>query len=120
MKVGVKLLSMLAMVAMLTGCESEPVIIDTVTDELIVVDLYHREATSSTTFVPAGKGIAPVTRVNEAVYKVEFDYKGIKLKVNDEAIYNKVKDKKYQAVECLLNIEYYDDSNCKIKIIDVK
>lgn len=120
MKKVCKLLSLLAMTVTLAGCESEPVRVDNITDNLVVTNLEYREASRIVSYVPSGKAIVPVTRYIYEAYEVEFDYKGIKLKVDNKTIYNKVKDKKYQTVECLLNIEYYDNNEYEIKIIEVK
>ena len=120
MKLPIKILSMIAITAMLVGCSNEVVKVDNVTEQLRVINLNYEEESVVTTAMPVGKTVIPITNHTPASYEVEFDYDGIKIKVDDETIYNKVKDKKYELVECQLSIEYYENGTYEIKILDIK
>lgn len=116
----VKLGIVLATAIMLTGCNQEPVRTVELTDDVRIVELNYEEERTSTSFISSGKTLIPVTHYHDAVYEVEFDYDGIKFTVDDEKIYNKVKNKKYELVKCELEMIYYDDNSYEIKIINVK
>lgn len=120
MKLPIKILSMIAITTMLVGCSNEVVKVDNITEQLRVVDLNYKEESTTTSAVLIGKIVRPITNHTPASYEVEFDYDGIKIKVDDETIYNKVKDKKYELVECQLSIEYYENGTYEIKILDIK
>ena len=120
MKLPIKILSMIAITTMLVGCSNEVVKVDNITEQLRVVDLNYEEESTTTSTVLIGKIVRPITNHTPASYEVEFDYDGIKIKVDDEIIYNKVKDKKYELVECQLSIEYYENGTYEIKILDIK
>ena len=69
---------MTTLATMLTGC-SEVVRTDRVKDTLVVTEV-------------VGKSTIPRVIHHDAVYEVDFDYKGIKLEVDNEHIYKKVKN----------------------------
>lgn len=104
---------------MLTGC-SEVVRTDRVKDTLVVTELEYEPEHSTTSISVVGKSTIPRVTHHDAVYEVDFDYKGIKLEVDDEHIYKKVKNKLYKEVICDLEINYYSDNTYEIIILDVE
>ena len=115
----ITIMMMTTLATMLTGC-SEIVRTDRVKDTLVVTELEYEPEHTTTSVSVIGKSTVPRVIHHDAVYEVDFDYKGIKLEVDDEHIYKKVKNKLYKEVICDLEINYYSDNTYEIIILDVE
>lgn len=100
--------------------QSEPIRTQNVVDEIRVIDVNYEEEYTSTSFINSGKTIIPISQYHEAVYEVTFDYDGIEFTVDDEEVYKKAKDKKYELIECELELNYYKNNSYKINLVKVK
>lgn len=109
----------IASTLLMYGCTKE-VSKEEFIDEAVVKSASYQPSYTTTSIVPAGKAVIPVTNHHPAVYRVEVEYRGVTYKENNKACYEKLKGKIGYKIKCKFTKTYYDDNTSKINLLDIE
>lgn len=89
-------------------------------DEAIVKGTDYDTPYTTTSIIPAGKAIVPITNHHPAKYKVYIEYKGKVYEKNNKEYYNQLNGKLGHKIKCKFIKAYYNDNTSKIELLEIE